>query len=379
MLSQVEADNAVLGQVCGQYANCRWDGGATFDYQFSPSDVSTLDYFHPSQSGQAVLAGLTWASSWWPPAPASTGYRLVASDGGIFSYGDAGFFGSAGTVALNKPIVGMAATPDGGGYWLVASDGGIFSYGDAGFFGSAGTVTLNKPIVGMAATPDGGGYWLVASDGGIFSYGDAGFFGSAGHDRAQQADRGDGGHAGRRRLLAGGLRRGHLLLRRCRLLRLGGHHPLNKPIVGMAATPDGGGYWLVASDGGIFSYGDAGFFGSAGTIALNKPIVGMAATPDGGATGWWPPTGASSPTATPASSARRAPSRSTNRSSAWPRREAVMPPLVMAKQSRERAVGSLLLVVAIIAFESREVAHNVGLEHGPPTLTQAAEPPGFTM
>ena len=243
VLAQVEADNAVLGQVCGHYANCRWDGGATFDYQFSRSDVSTLDYFHPSQSGQALLAGLTWATSWWAPAPASTGYWLVASDGGIFSYGDAGFFGSAGAVALNKPIVGMAATPDGGGYWLVASDGGIFSYGDAGFFGSAGAVALNKPIVGMAATPDGGGYWLVASDGGIFSYGEAGFYGSA------------------------------------------GAVALNKPIVGMAATPDGGGYWLVASDGGIFSYGDAGFFGSAGAIGLNKPIVGIAATPDGH--GYW--------------------------------------------------------------------------------------------
>jgi hypothetical protein len=42
----------------------------------------------------------------------------------------------------------------------------------------------------------------------------------------------------------------------------------------MAPTPDGGGYWLVASDGGIFTYG-AGFYGSTGSIALNKPIVGM--------------------------------------------------------------------------------------------------------
>jgi lysophospholipase L1-like esterase len=66
VLAQVVAYNAILSQVCGQYANCRWDGGATFDYQFSPSDVSTVDYFHPSQTGQAVLAGLTWAKSWWP-------------------------------------------------------------------------------------------------------------------------------------------------------------------------------------------------------------------------------------------------------------------------------------------------------------------------
>ena len=171
------------------------------------------------------------------------GYWLVASDGGIFAYGDAGFYGSTGGIALNRPVVGMAATPDDGGYWLVASDGGIFAFGDAGFYGSTGGIALNKPVVGMAATPDGGGYWLVASDGGIFAYGDARFYGST------------------------------------------GDITLNKPIVGMAATPDGGGYWLVASDGGIFAYGDARFYGSTGDITLNRPIVGMAATPDGG--GYW--------------------------------------------------------------------------------------------
>jgi hypothetical protein len=53
-------------------------------------------------------------------------------------------------LTLNKPVVGMAATPDGGGYWLVASDGGIFSFGDATFYGSTGGLTLSKPVVGMA-------------------------------------------------------------------------------------------------------------------------------------------------------------------------------------------------------------------------------------
>jgi hypothetical protein len=155
------------------------------------------------------------------PTPDGKGYWLVAADGGVFNFGDAGFFGSMGAVRLNQPIVGMAVTPDGGGYWLVASDGGIFNFGNAGFFGSMGAVRLNKPIVGMAATADGGGYWLVASDGGIFNLGDAGFYGS-----------------------------------------LGAVH-LNAPIVGMAATHDGGGYWLAGADGGVFNVGDAGFYGSA--------------------------------------------------------------------------------------------------------------------
>ncbi|MDQ1437540.1 MAG: hypothetical protein QOK43_1169 [Acidimicrobiaceae bacterium] len=60
---------------------------------------------------------------------------------------------------------------------------------------------------------------------------------------------------------------------------------LARPVVGMAPTPDGGGYWLVASDGGVFAYGNAGYFGSAASVPLTRPIVGMAATPDGG--GYW--------------------------------------------------------------------------------------------
>ena len=60
---------------------------------------------------------------------------------------------------------------------------------------------------------------------------------------------------------------------------------LNARVVGMAATPGGGGYWLVASDGGVFAYGSAAFEGSAGGTQLNAPVVGMASTSDGG--GYW--------------------------------------------------------------------------------------------
>src|SRR5580765_2776293 len=92
------------------------------------------------------------------------GYWLLASDGGIFSYGNARFYGSTGGMHLNQPVVGIAPTPTGHGYWMVASDGGIFSFGDAGFHGSTGALHLNQPIVGMTPTPSGHGYWLVASD-----------------------------------------------------------------------------------------------------------------------------------------------------------------------------------------------------------------------
>lgn len=171
------------------------------------------------------------------------GYRLVAGDGGIFSFGQSGYFGSMGGKRLNRPMVGIDRTPSDQGYWTVASDGGIFSFGDAKFYGSTGGMRLVRPIVGMAATPTGKGYWLVASDGGIFAFGDAKFFGSM-----------------------GGL-------------------PLARPVVGMAVTPTGKGYWLVADDGGMFAFGDAAFFGSMGGFPLAQPIVGMAARPTGG--GYW--------------------------------------------------------------------------------------------
>ena len=99
----------------------------------------------------ASLARIQVASVATTTAPA-TGYWFVAADGGIFSFGDAAFFGSQGGSKLNRPIVGMAATPTGHGYWFVAADGGIFSFGDAAFFGSAGGSHLNAPIVGMAPT-----------------------------------------------------------------------------------------------------------------------------------------------------------------------------------------------------------------------------------
>jgi hypothetical protein len=217
--------------------------GAPQGYWLVASDGGIFPFGNAGGFGSTGAVRLNQPIVGMAATPTSRGYWLVAGDGGIFPFGDAGGFGSTGGIHLNKPIVGMASTPDGAGYWLVASDGGIFPFGDAGGFGSTGGIRLNRPIVGMAATPDGGGYWLVASDGGIFPFGDAVGFGSTGTVR------------------------------------------LNQPIVGMAATPDGGGYWLVASDGGIFPFGDAGGFGSTGGIRLNQPIVGMAATADG--LGYW--------------------------------------------------------------------------------------------
>jgi ribosomal protein L24E len=168
------------------------------------------------------------------------GYWLLGSDGGIFSYGDAHFYGSTGAMPLNQPVVGISPTPSGRGYWLVASDGGIFTFGDARFYGSTGAMHLNQPIIGMASTPNGRGYWLVASDGGIFTFGNARFHGSTG---------------------------GTVLF---------------STIAGMATTRSGHGYWLASADGRVFPFGDAPAMNGVSSMA---PIVGLQSTPGG--TGLW--------------------------------------------------------------------------------------------
>jgi hypothetical protein len=194
-----------------------------------------------SLAATAVMAPTSSAPASAASVPGqANGYWLMASDGGIFSYGDAAFYGSTGAIKLNKPIVGMASTPTGRGYWLVASDGGIFAFGDAGFFGSTGAVKLNKPITGMSPSGSSKGYRMVATDGGIFSFGDAPFFGSTGATA------------------------------------------LAKPISGMAPTPSGQGYWLVASDGRIFPFGDAAALGSASAL---RSVAAVAPTSSGA--GYW--------------------------------------------------------------------------------------------
>jgi lysophospholipase L1-like esterase len=65
VLGRVRRFNEVLARACGAYPRCRFDGGAVFRYAFRPGDVSSLDRFHPSVEGQAALARITWARSWW--------------------------------------------------------------------------------------------------------------------------------------------------------------------------------------------------------------------------------------------------------------------------------------------------------------------------
>jgi hypothetical protein len=106
------------------------------------------------------------------------GYWIFGSDGGVFCFGDAQFYGSLPGLGVkpSAPVVGGAATDSGNGYWQCSSDGGVFCFGDAQFRGSMGGKKLAAPVSGMDAA--GGGYWLLGADGGVFAFG-VPFHGSA--------------------------------------------------------------------------------------------------------------------------------------------------------------------------------------------------------
>ena len=96
------------------------------------------------------------------PTPDGRGYWLVAADGGIFAFGDAALPRLDGRPAAQRPgrRHGRPTRPALATGWS-AADGGIFAFGDAGFYGSTGSLALNAPVVGMAADAAGTGYWLV--------------------------------------------------------------------------------------------------------------------------------------------------------------------------------------------------------------------------
>jgi parallel beta-helix repeat protein len=243
------------------------------------TNTVTGDYYgiflsHPA--GSSALSGNTISVQkggvpvYIAPAPGG-GYWAVGSDGGVFNFAQAPFESSLGSLKLAQPIVAMAAPPDAGGYWLAAKDGGVFALGDTNYYGSLPGLKVSvSNIVGIAGTFDGGGYWLTGSNGGVYALGDASYQGSSGQINPAKAP--------------------------------GGSNSFSvDDIVGIATThtpttPSKVGYWLAGSNGGVFAFGDAAFHGSSGQInpavaaggansfSVNN-IVGIVATANGG--GYW--------------------------------------------------------------------------------------------
>jgi surface antigen len=230
------------------------------------------------------------------PTSPTNGYWLVGSDGGIFSFGLATFYGSTGSLNLQRPVVSITPTATRVGYWLVASDGGIFSFGDAVYYGSipglglspadsSASRRLNAPIVGMVPSSDGKGYFMVASDGGVFAFGDATYAGSC---------PGIGGCFGTAvAVMPDATGNGYWVVTKTGGVYDFGDAPSfgpsvrsSSPVVSATRTPDGKGYWILASDGTVSPYGDAAQLGApTGGVGGSDPAAAIFSTADGG--GYW--------------------------------------------------------------------------------------------
>jgi len=105
--------------------------------------------------------------------PLPTNFWLATSQGNVWSFGNAGSYGSATGLPLGHPIVAITPTPDGRGYWLVASDGGIFTFGDASYYGSSGSTPAADPAEKVVPSDSGKGYWIEDQNGSVQPFGDA--------------------------------------------------------------------------------------------------------------------------------------------------------------------------------------------------------------
>jgi hypothetical protein len=221
------------------------------------------------------------------PTASRGGYWLVASDGGVFAFGNAGYYGSipgAGLApagsglphSLNAPIVGMVPSSDGGGYFMVASDGGVFAFGDARFEGSCpGMGGCSGAAVAVVPDASGNGYWLITQTGNVYAFGDAPFDGAPGNlgSAVTSAVRTtDGG--GYWILLADGAvyAYGDAVARGGPVGAVGGFNPASA----VFADASGGGYWVASAAGAVYTYGDAPNDGSMAGNHLNGSIIAAA-------------------------------------------------------------------------------------------------------
>ena len=253
------------------------------------------DDWNSTVLGQIAGQSLTTMSysidprDWSMPGVATIVSRVVdaAFPGAVIDMHDGGGDRSETVAALPQIVTDLRAD----GYSFVSICGylaapspqpetsAVYAFGQTP---SPGTPTTSSTsYVGAAGTDSG--YWLAARDGGVFSTG-VPFYGSMGGQRLNQpvvgmAATSDGGG-----YLLVGADGGIFSFGDARFSGSMGGTPLNQPVVGMAADPATGGYWEVAADGGVFSF-DAPFYGSMGGQRLNQPVVGMAATPDG--RGYW--------------------------------------------------------------------------------------------
>jgi hypothetical protein len=212
-----------------------------------------------------------------PVAP--IGYWLYTARGNVYASAGAPWFGSLPSRRVRtNSIVGMASTADGHGYWLVSSSGRGYAFGDAPKLRAS---AHGHRVAGIVGDPRGG-YWLFTTLGNVYRSSGAGFYGSAAERHAQTPIVGMASTAdGRGYWMVGSSGRVYAF---GDASKVRGRSP-RLSVAGIAANP-GGGYWLFSAAGNVYRGGGAGWFGSVAAYRVRKPsIVAMASTADG--RGYW--------------------------------------------------------------------------------------------
>jgi hypothetical protein len=160
---------------------------------------------------------------------------MVASDGGVFTFGDAQFEGSCpGIGGCSGAAVAVVPDATGKGYWLFTANGDSYAFGDALNIGPSPPEAPGgqPPTTAATRTPDGKGFWVLLSNGSVTSYGDAKFYGSCGSI---------GGCSG--------------------------------TTTALMAEDTGNGYWVATATGNVYTFGDVPYDGSMAGTRLNGAIV----------------------------------------------------------------------------------------------------------
>ena len=192
-------------------------------------DHGTTDLWAPIASKLLCATG--------PAGP--PGYSILNQGGGIYSFGDATYYGNLIDHDYAGPAVGLAETPDGQGYNILTTSGAIYSFGNANYYGNLLDHHYPGPATALSHTPTGGGYAILNRSGGIYTFGDARYY-------------------------------GNLI-----------DHKYPGVAIGLAYTSTGNGYWILTTSGALYSFGDAQYYGNL--IDHNYPGVAasLAAAKDG--------------------------------------------------------------------------------------------------